>query len=423
MLRITIHQEYGSCCDLSAKHQTSLARSSSAASIQTLSYRSTYSPLVFFYPVDDSKHSKTAQLATQLKWSLSKTLDAIYPLSGRIELLNGFLPCQPFCQLNDPIVAPVTVQLNVFDCGGIALGVCLSHKLVDGTTASIFLKSWASNASGVPNNIHPNLSDAAVLFPPVDYVPQRYITNAESSWFSDCRCVTRRFGFHDKAVAALMAKGASTMVEYPTRIQAISGFIWKHATAASRSISGSSKPSVAKEVVNIRSRRLTKPRLSKHSIGNLIQFSMSHFNPQHTDMEMDSLVALLRDGVAEINNEYIKDLTGDRGSASYFDLLNRQEEILKGNPETFMLAAWITFGFNDIDFGWGKPIWVGVMGNTSRCIPSIPNLILLNNAGRRNGVEAWMILDEKIMRVLERDPEFLAYASPNPCISSLCGDF
>ncbi|KAF2323777.1 hypothetical protein GH714_036891 [Hevea brasiliensis] len=324
-----------------------------------------YSPLILFYPTNDA-HLKSTQILTQLKWTLSKTLTPFYPLSGRVkdnfvihnyeegvpfiearvkghlsdflqhpqmELLNQFLPCQPFCQQPNPTVAQAAVQVNMFDCGGFALGMCFSHKINDGITGSSFIKSWAANARGSANEaIRPNLSDASSLFPPQESLPSHYTSLMESLWFSKRRFRTRRFVFDANAVATLTAKGRSKLIQSPTRVEGLCAFIWRSCMNACRSISGSTRPSVMSQAVNIR--RLTKPRLSRYSIGNLVWSAIASYNPDETEMRMQELVALVREGVGRINSEYLKKLSGE-GSTAIYEHLNRLAEMASENPDVF----------------------------------------------------------------------------------------
>ena len=82
-------------------------------------------------------------------------------------------------------------------------------------------------------------------------------------------------------------------------------------------------------------------------------------------------------------------------------------------PDVCAVTCWLRF-FNDIDFGWGKPFWVGIMGKVG---PAFRNLIIFSETPWGDGIEAWVTLEEKEMAVLENDPEFLACASLNPSIS------
>ena len=148
----------------------------------------TYAPLILFYPKNHI-HSKNPQ--AHLKNSLSKTLNSFYPFSRRMkdnlfidyydegipyneaqihcclsdflqhpkmESLSHFLPCCPYSKEPKPMeVAQLAVQVNIFDCGGIRIGLCASHKITDGIILSAFLSTWAAIAGGPCNKlVHPN---------------------------------------------------------------------------------------------------------------------------------------------------------------------------------------------------------------------------------------------------------------------------
>ncbi|XP_065867595.1 stemmadenine O-acetyltransferase-like [Euphorbia lathyris] len=402
----------------------------------------TYTPLILFYNTKNF-HLKNTQITAQLKWSLSKTLNLYYPLSGRvkdnliienfdsgvpyfearvnshlsdflrdhqIETLNRFLPYQNFYRQLDPTIPQLAVQVNVFDCGSIALGLCLSHKIMDGITSCSFLKTWAANFSGSYKNlIQPSLSESSSMFPPQKSLSSRYTSLMDGIWFGERRCKTRRFVFDANAVAALRTKGRSEFIENPTRVQALSAFIWKCAMRACNRISGSSiRPSVMIQSVNIR--RLTKPRMSRHSIGNLVLHSNARYNPDEMEMEMNQLVSLLQESIGKINCEYVKTISGDEGcSAILRDTDELIEASMENNPHVFACASWNSLGLAEIDFGWGEPIWVGVCGEMS-C--DINDVILVDTGIRRsNSFEAWITLEETTMDVLQHDPEFLAFAN------------
>ncbi|CAN0839197.1 (13S,14R)-1,13-dihydroxy-N-methylcanadine 13-O-acetyltransferase AT1 [Linum grandiflorum] len=118
-----------------------------------------YTPTILFY--QNNNHSPFKNLASQLRRSLSETLSIYYPLAGRVrnnfdicdfhegvlfletrvkcklsdflrnqglhnnrvELLNKLLPMRAELMFPDS-VPQVAVQLNVFEFGGIGLGMC-----------------------------------------------------------------------------------------------------------------------------------------------------------------------------------------------------------------------------------------------------------------------------------------------------------
>ncbi|XP_039013490.1 stemmadenine O-acetyltransferase-like [Hibiscus syriacus] len=139
-----------------------------------------YTPVLLFYAKPSDSNIDSSQFADQLKQSLSKALTQFYPAAGRVknnlfitnfdegvpyvetkvkgrlsdfveptqklEAMNRLLPCRPFRYIQDSTTAPqLAVQVNIFDCGGIAIGLCVFHKIFDGATLSAFLNSWAAS--------------------------------------------------------------------------------------------------------------------------------------------------------------------------------------------------------------------------------------------------------------------------------------
>ena len=150
--------------------------------------------LILFY-----SNSPQTSSTDHLKNSLSKTLNSFYPFSRRMkdnlfidyydegipynearfhcclsdflqhpkmESLSHFLPCCPCSKEPKPMeVAQLAVQVNIFDCGGIGIGLCASHKITDGITLSAFLNTWAVIAGGPWNKlVRPNFFEALSFY-------------------------------------------------------------------------------------------------------------------------------------------------------------------------------------------------------------------------------------------------------------------
>ncbi|KAL0349455.1 UNVERIFIED_CONTAM: Stemmadenine O-acetyltransferase [Sesamum angustifolium] len=140
-----------------------------------------YVPLVFFYQADELRGLTTSnplQISQRLKISLSNTLTSFYPLAGRIEddfVVDccdagvEFIEARLNAQLRDIIQEPyvqdekqylpldptaekvttlVVVQTTFFDCGGVAVGLCFSHKIADFTSIMAFINAWAATSRG-----------------------------------------------------------------------------------------------------------------------------------------------------------------------------------------------------------------------------------------------------------------------------------
>ncbi|KAF7149387.1 hypothetical protein RHSIM_Rhsim03G0115100 [Rhododendron simsii] len=110
----------------------------------------------------------------------------------------------------------------------------------------------------------------------------------------------------------------------------------------------------------------------------------------------------------------IKDKQGEE------NLRLKEMEAVHANVEldTFRFTSWCNLGFYSVDFGWGKPIWVGHMGDIESS-PAKSGVVFIESGRGGSGIEAWMMLDEKEMVLVENDTEFLAFASPNPNIISI----
>ncbi|EOY09598.1 HXXXD-type acyl-transferase family protein [Theobroma cacao] len=363
-------------------------------------------PLILFYRIKDNAHFSNLHISAKLKKSLSDTLNSLYPVSGRVknnlfiddfeqgvpyieahvgsrmsdflqhpklELLNQFVPFQPQ-ESNPESIALLAIQLNVFDCGSVALGMVASHKIFDGSTLSLFLK--------------------------------------KSSWFNQGKYKMMRFVFDARAIATLKGKAKSENVVNPTRIDAMTGFIWKSILAASKKASvGAYKPSMFVQAVNIREKMM--PPLSSNFIGNGFLWASAVCDFANIDAELHEHVILLREAYAKTES-FLNVHRGDTRLQGISEYLKSLEEISKENPEDFCFSSWLNFGFGEADFGWGKPVWVGLVGEIGAMVRS--SIVFQKADWNAGGIETWITLREKEMEILENDPDFLQYASPNPSI-------
>ena len=128
-----------------------------------------YNPMSLFYSPDGDTKFNVDDISDRLKKSLSEVLTLYYALAGCIKD-NTSIDCNdegiPFlearldCQLSEVIQNPVPrelnnlvpfeldahtdiafgVQLNVFECGGIDIGACISHKVADALSYFVFVR-------------------------------------------------------------------------------------------------------------------------------------------------------------------------------------------------------------------------------------------------------------------------------------------
>ncbi|KZV33193.1 hypothetical protein F511_18209 [Dorcoceras hygrometricum] len=348
-----------------------------------------YAPIVLLYPNQDVLTDlQVLQRIALLKKSLSQILVRFYPLAGTIgeddisvdcddrgacfttakvrNSLHGFLEnpdlrvISHFLSFDESYVT--NIQASVFECGGIAIGVCISHRILDGTALSTFLKAWStadvaadsSIESPVINTIYPDFS-ASSLFPVDDHSQLKQASMA--MWgclFKKGQFVTKRFVFDRSAITALKEMAAGGDRRCATSVEAVSGFIWKSAVAAVEELRfGTKRPSLLTHVVNLRKR--ASPSLSETSFGNLIWMANAKLHAvSDRNLGFSSLVELVRKSISKIDGDYAKKLRGKDGLTTMLKYLKEIEEFGSKDVDYYGFTSWCKLGFYDVDFGWGS---------------------------------------------------------------------
>ncbi|KAM0041645.1 putative alcohol O-acetyltransferase [Helianthus debilis subsp. tardiflorus] len=397
-----------------------------------------YAPIILYYPnQDQASEFDIQQRLNSLKDSLSETLTRFYPLAGTIksdllidcndvgayfavtrvntrlnkflnhvdlDLINRFLPCEPTFNGCSEGSCVSNVQVTIFECCGIAISLCISHKILDGGALSTFVKSWAGSSNGLKEVVYPNMS-APSLFPAKDLWLKDSSMVMWGSLFKMGKCRTTRFVFDSTKLAILKAKASKNGLKDPTRVEVVSGLLWKCVMAAFEENTGSWKPSLLSHVVNLRKRLVST--LSENSIGNLI-FIASAKCDSDSRTPLHKLVEKVRGGVSKINGEFVKKLQGDKGR----EVMEESLKAIKDCANYIGFTSWCKMGFYEADFGWGKPVWV--CGSVLVGHPVFMNFVVLNDTQNGDGIEAWVSMDEAVINVLKHDPELLEFASVDP---------
>ncbi|XP_020416893.1 BAHD acyltransferase At5g47980-like isoform X3 [Prunus persica] len=306
------------------------------------------------------------------------------------------------------------VQANFFECGGLAIGVNISHKVADASTLSKFINSWAAIALGsasTTDRVVPpaEFGVAASLFPPLDFLnaPQTPSSDSTNSGIKE-KCITRRFVFDASKIAALKSKAATTTVPNPTRVEVVSALIWKCAAEASRSNLESAMPSAWCQTVNMR-KVLVSVLAGKDLLGNVFGLVAGQREEivEVDDHDLQSLVTILRKGIEEFKENYRNGVSGEGLCQLFKEVVNL---IIRDDIDSYSCSSWCRFPFYTSNFGWGKPSWVVTPNVDSK------NLIVLMDTKDGDGLEASLTLKEEDMTKFENNKEVLEYASLNPSV-------
>ncbi|XP_061352955.1 stemmadenine O-acetyltransferase-like [Gastrolobium bilobum] len=409
-------------------------------------------PLLHFYPNKSCEHDSydaPGQVYDQgskilmLKKSLSKVLHIYYPVAGRLKdkrsidcndqgvsLLVTRFKCKLFVVAQNPseaLLNPlfpdelnwkdmgsssslVAIQINCFECGGMAISVCMSHKVGDISTLFNFINDWA--------NLN-RFEEGELTFPVFDVgasmFPQGDLPVLPEFVFVKQNTACRRLVFDGSKIESLKAIVSSHQVENPTRVEVVIALIYKCAVSALRLNNNTPL------LVTINLRRRMVPPLPDKSIGNLVwSFSASNQCMEHErEMELHDSVSKMREGLSEFCDKNVKNF----GDFSFvYEFLKKVTSFLekkkqasstsvspdKEKESSFFFASWCRFPIYEADFGWGKPIWVTTSGCSAR------NSIILMDTRDGDGIEALVFMEEKDMVMFERDVELLQYASLSP---------
>ncbi|XP_054805344.1 stemmadenine O-acetyltransferase-like isoform X2 [Prosopis cineraria] len=396
-----------------------------------------YNPLVLFYAHNICTNPKKGfsditTISGILKRSLSYVLTHYYPLAGRL-IDNTFVDCNdegvPYSetrvkgQLLDFIQNPnpselnylipfqldkVTeitfgVQVNVFECGGIAIGACLSHQISDALSFFTFLNCWASVASG--SGQAEFTSDPSDRFVSANLFPPRNTSGFDTrSGITNDNIISKRFVFNASVIEALRTKYSQNDEKLPSRVEALSAFIWSRYVLGTQDPQGQQKTYAVVHAVNLRPRM--EPPLPPDSFGNYYRFTMTLI-PTLEDEEEERnygvlFVKQVREQMKKIDKDYVRRI--QEGANEHLDFLkdSSYRVLVKREMISFNFTSLCRFPLYDADFGWGKPTWVSSTALTFK------NLVVFIDNKNGGGIEAYISLTVEDMAKFEADKELLA---------------
>ncbi|KAI3470279.1 hypothetical protein Pfo_026942 [Paulownia fortunei] len=397
---------------------------------------------ILFYSSDDDDIKKAKR--DHLEESLADILPRFYPFAGRyikndhlvdcsdqgaefveaeavdVELqevmgetkpgqLDDLLPCET-CAADEATDPLLSIQLTTFKCGGLAISVSLSHRIVDASSVGTFIASWANASHPGPGKITINPSfDSPCLLPGKNL---GYDPELQPSRTRDPSIVSRRFLFNKEAIASLRAKISpqhrkEISRNKVSRVRVVCALISQALIAVDRAKNRESRACLIAQAVNIRER--TIPPLPKHSCGNLVAqaFTQSIYASEIKDIGFQELVDLLGDAIDKTIADIVEVFPGgDGGQRILIDpVTNAVERIVSGEANVFWFSDWSKFGFYEADFGWGKPVWASI-----GTMPA-ENIIVLMDNREGDGIEAWVHLNQNDMPCFEQDGEIRLFST------------
>ncbi|KAI3755304.1 hypothetical protein L1987_55100 [Smallanthus sonchifolius] len=268
-------------------------------------------PLILYYSAPPKDH---LNICDHLEDTLSKTLSEFYPLAGRYirksslvdcnnqgvqyilgkanvrlsyilglgreldpNALNGFLPCEvgEVDEVHDPILS---VKVTTFECGGFAIGMCVSHKISDMGAICNFINNWANRSNGKLKHDQ----NYSPIFNLATNFPQRGLPELDVRMPRSSVGVTskaRRFVFKGKAISALRENVSfdENVPRRPSKVQLVVALLWKAFVRVDQANNGLSKASFLVQLVALRDKVLHE--LPSNSCGNFLALAASRLKP------------------------------------------------------------------------------------------------------------------------------------------------
>ncbi|KAL0299199.1 UNVERIFIED_CONTAM: Spermidine hydroxycinnamoyl transferase [Sesamum radiatum] len=382
-----------------------------------------YVSLIHLYRPPQDWLSPPEAISRTLKSSLSKVLVPFHPLAGRwnriprgrlqIECSGIGVPLTeaesdatldelkefehhllvPFIDLEQlPLVA---VQLTRFKCGGVCLGVAMSHAAVDGQSASHFYTGWARLARGEQLETQPFLdrkllgdvgrkphSAAPPPQPPPEFETPPFLIG-ESGCKSEREKTTIRaslrltkFQIEMMRRKANENRGSAAARSSFTCYEVITAHIWRCTCKARRHM----REQRSRLSISVDIRRRMQPPLPKTYFGNAVLDVVAlDCAGELIAKPLSYAASKIREAINKLTNEYVTstidflravdDLSSFQDCNSISSDDNDDKGFFCGNPN-LCVTSWTTLQFHGIDFGWGKEIYMGPVdyGNDGDCL-------------------------------------------------------
>ncbi|CAL4894722.1 unnamed protein product [Urochloa decumbens] len=298
--------------------------------------------------------------------------------------------------LNTPLLL---FQVTRLTCGGFILASRLNHTIADALGLMQFLAAVAELARGAPAPTLPPVWERELLMArnppqPPALVPDNLDTNKQGQGSSSSIMLSpddmalRSFFFGPREVAAIRAQLAPRLQELATRFDAVAGWLWKSRTAALAP--DPDEVMLLLIVVNARGRCRSSSSSKTTTIGGIPAGYYGNAFAAPTAVStagelcanpVSYAVELVRKAKDEVDMEYMR-------SSADLIALRRGQQDPRVTAGTYTLTDVTRARFDDLDFGWGKPVYGGpaeAVGSPS--LPWIASFLLpFKNANGEDGL-------------------------------------
>ncbi|XP_071686797.1 pelargonidin 3-O-(6-caffeoylglucoside) 5-O-(6-O-malonylglucoside) 4'''-malonyltransferase-like [Rutidosis leptorrhynchoides] len=371
------------------------------------------SVVLFFSQVNDQDQKFVVGLET----SLEKTLTLLYPLAGRYvdetqiidcndegvefihakvniklqeilgsemdpKLVDEFISFNTLAahKLTSPLLS---IQVTKFECGGVAIGVNATHKIVDASTLCTFLNVWA-----VINRENNEIEFSGPGFNSSSLFPARGIRRRTQPTISDDmlrKCTRKKYLFSESDISNIRA---NTTIASLSKVQLVMAILSKAFIDVDRAINKYSRECIIVHPMNIREKMASL--IPSNSCGNLVAFCATKTDIYETTIELADVIS--ESFKKSVNNLSKVHHDTEEGKCMVLDSMCQK---VPESTHMIGISSWCKFPFYEVNFGFGKPIWAA-----PGTIPQKNSANLMDDA-RGNGIEAHVFLEVNYIPIFE----------------------
>ncbi|KAF3792638.1 Agmatine coumaroyltransferase-2 [Nymphaea thermarum] len=295
--------------------------------------------------------------------------------------LDDFLPLEPSPSLYDLHPHPegsnpmLMVQLNRFDCGGLVIGLCASHKVADGQAMSNFFVSWSQLVRSPEMELdrRPILDSESLLVPrnpPVCSYPHERLEFSDSPPpAGETADVSDKIhnvvvNYPWEFVNELKKRASSTSPAglQPSTFACLLSHVWRKVSIA-RGLRDD-------EVTSVRVLVNGRPRLgiAPEFFGNVVLDAYPKTTVEELVKEGVGYGArAIKEAVGKVDGDYFQSFID-------FGEVNKEKELVPSQDigDNFLspnleVDSWLGFRFHEVDMGAGapyafRPSWIPMEG-------------------------------------------------------------
>ncbi|XP_010549748.1 PREDICTED: (Z)-3-hexen-1-ol acetyltransferase-like [Tarenaya hassleriana] len=267
----------------------------------------------------------------------------------------------PLGFLDSPLLL---LQVTRLKCGGFVFAVTFCHLMCDAASMTFFLRTLAeltrgANAPSIPPAWDRHLLSARVP-PRVTHVHHEYDDDDEHDASDTIPQVQGYFFFGPREISAVRRLVPAKI--HVTTSELLTSHLWRCRTIALRPLPDAETRVMI--VVNARS-ICSNPPLPPGYYGNVVVSPVSITTARElTERPLEFAIRLVQAAKSSVTEEYVRSLA---------DLLGTTGPRRLKLSDTFFVSDVRRMGWDDMDFGWGPPVYAGPPeGNTGALSLFVP---------------------------------------------------